>query len=77
MREKNDIEFKSTRQVWNEHQKMISQMINEDPNDSKNRNVPRIHEERFSAEMEELLEEFENEQNMFGESEPSDKDTIH
>ena len=45
--------------------------------DIENRSVPRIHEERFSDEMEQLLEEFEAEQNIFSESEPNDKDTIH
>ena len=79
MRENNDVEFKSTRQVYEEHKKILGKMLRGSGNidDIENRSVPRIHEERFSDEMEQLLEEFEAEQNIFSESEPNDKDTIH
>ena len=71
IREKNDIEFKSTRQVWNEHQKMLGNILNEEHNDG------RRFEEGFSSEMEKLLEEFEEEQKALFHSKPNDKDTIH
>ena len=72
MKEKNAIEFKSTKQVRAEHQKILERLIKKG-----DIIVPRIHEERFSEEMEEMLEEYEVEQNRLDNLDPDDDETFH